>query len=195
MTGGSTLSWRSANSLTSTASSRASSGGWIEASGRARRRERRSGSGTPARPARCGGEQHRKVALAREIEQVEQRLLVAAVWMSLDDAAPADSDGRNIARAEIPRRSKTDARRRAAATRWRDGSCRSPAARRPRRRQCGQSGQRSTSSTAAALESETRKSSRPAPGDGEARIRVVTATVGMAGVSRLIPSALHRWPR
>ena len=86
MTCGSTASCRSAKCLTSTALSRASSGGEMATRGSARRRERRSGRAhVELARRRARGEQHRHLVLAHQVQQMEQGALVADAGVQVLD--------------------------------------------------------------------------------------------------------------
>ncbi len=165
MTCGSTSSWRSAKCLTSTALSRASSGGAMATRGSARRRERRSGRrDLELARGSARGEQHRQLVLARQVQQVEQRRARRRCRRARSSTSSAPVPRRTGSAARRAPRPRVGPHPTSGATRWRGGSCRPRRPQHDRGRQCGQSGQRSTMSAAAWLDRLTRKSSAPSAG-------------------------------
>ena len=136
------MSWRSANSFTSTARNSASSGGASVTTGSALSREARSRMATvqPA-GARARREQHEGVLLAREIEQMEQRALVEPCLGDILDHQRAGRECRRQALGRQARAPRGSARRHRLPRSPRDGSCPNLPARPAPRRGAGQSGQ------------------------------------------------------
>ncbi len=114
---------RSASSFTSTAVSSGSSGAPMWTTGSARSRDRKSGSvDRPVSRRRARGEEEMKAVLAGEVEEMEQRLLIADAAIDILDNGPRTAVDRPAPLAHRRRRRRSRWRPTAAARHARDGS-------------------------------------------------------------------------